>query len=65
MKFLLLIVKTIHTTVIALKGFPENQYLKADTQQTDSVFVFLVLRELRADSTFSNTSQFVQTHGIP
>lgn len=33
MKFLLLFVKTIHKTVIALKGFPEDQYLKADTQQ--------------------------------
>lgn len=37
MKVLLLLVQTIHKTVIALKGFPEDQYLNADTQQTDLV----------------------------
>lgn len=31
---------TIHKTVIALKGFPEDQYLKADTQQTGLVCLY-------------------------
>lgn len=30
----------IHKTVIALKGFPEDQYLKADTQQTGLVCLY-------------------------
>lgn len=42
--FFLLLAKikqvTIHKTVIALKDFPEGQYLKADTQQTGLVCLY-------------------------